>query len=192
MSIIVYDDGYIPDSEFPDDQRKAAKAFRKGRDLLVADGGGYANSIFTLFYRKSRGFTLLMQPDKTQEGPDVAGTWGYAFPHRKDKSGLLAEVAGGKLDLLIVTSDFLGNGKLRDALRMCPPEYVIVDHAENIINKDSAYHRQYRRIPKLIQAFPKRPAILANTTAWKEQDRAGICLALGMLDWKSCAAPEQR
>ena len=192
MAFSNYEDWPTPFSDYSVERRKTAKAFRKGRDVLLEDGfGGFFNSVFYLFCRKKSEFALAIEPNQDEAeytSFSIEGTYNIAYRKMKGKPDMLKEVSDGKLDVLLITADMVNDADLRAALKEHPPKHVIVNHAENLIDTESEYYKKYQQIPKLIRFFPERPAVLACVPTLAKEDRARICLDLEMRGWKTCKA----
>ena len=170
-------------------QREAAVAVLEGRDVVAVMPTGAGKSLcFQLPAVLLEGTTIVVSPlialmkdqvdARRSKGIAAAALHSGLAPH--ERSATEAELAGGRLDLLYVAPERLGNAGFRGLLRRMRPARLIVDEAHCISQWGHDFRPDYRRLAGF-RAELDVPAAAFTATATPDV-RADIATQLGLRD----------
>src|SRR5215218_4165973 len=168
-------------------QQEASLAVLEGRDLVAVMPTGAGKSLcFQLPALLLDGTTIVISPLIALMKDQVDALRARGMPAAALHSGLSpaerasaeADLAAGRLKLLYVAPERLGNGSFRDAIIRARPARLIVDEAHCISQWGHDFRPDYRRLAAF-RAELDVPAAAFTATATPEV-RADIAAQLGL------------
>ncbi len=159
-------------TEFRSGQREAIEAVLRGERLLLIQPTGWGKSLVYQMVALEVGLTLVFSPlralmrDQVRQANQRFGVQADTVNSdmsKDDQRTVLERAASGKLQLLYIAPERLGNELWQEYLPRLPIKAVVVDEAHCVSVWGHDFRPEYRRIVNLLKLLPTDTPVLAVT-----------------------------